>query len=100
MLNLLIQANMRHDLADMLQAIDQVSGFTFMPVQGYGSHAEGDFLRSSRDRVVGYAPRIKVEILLPDNEVQSVLDLLRDALAHERSHGLYWIIQVEESDRL
>ncbi len=100
MLNLIIRASMQYDLADRLRTVEKVSGFTFTPVQGRGSHAEADPLQSARDRVAGYAPRIKVEILLPDNEVQSVLDRLRDTLAHDRSHGSYWIIQVEDSGRL
>jgi len=99
-LTLIIHAKMHHEVGDILHTIKQVEGFTFTPVQGHGSHAKSNSLPSSHDRVVGYTPRMKVEILLQQHDLQSVLESLRKAMKHERSQGVYWIVPVEESGLL
>ena len=100
MLTLVVHANLRHELADAIRGIAEVHGFTFTPVQGHGSHVESDAFLSSRDRVVGYTPRIKAEILLSDEAVQPVLARLRGAMCHEHSRGSYWIGDIDESGQL
>jgi len=100
MLNLVMHAKMQHQLSDILRDIEQVSGFTFTPVQGHGSHVDTDPFLSSRDRVVGYTPRIKVEILLADEDVEPVLNSLRDTMIYERSQGMYWVCKIDSSGRL
>ncbi|EAU55974.1 DUF3240 family protein [Mariprofundus ferrooxydans] len=100
MLNLVTHANMQHQLSDTLRDIEQVSGFTFTPVQGHGSHVDTDPFLSSRDRVVGYTPRIKVEVLLADDDVEPVLAHLREAMINERNQGVYWVCRVDSSGRL
>ncbi|PIP03107.1 MAG: DUF3240 domain-containing protein [Zetaproteobacteria bacterium CG12_big_fil_rev_8_21_14_0_65_54_13] len=99
-LNLVTHANMQHQLSDILRDIEQVNGFTFTPAQGHGTHVDSDPFLSSRDRVVGYTPRIKVEILLADEDVEPVLSCLRDAMIHERNQGLYWVCPVDSTGRL
>jgi len=100
MLNIVTHANMQHELADTLRRIEQVQGFTFTPVQGHGSHVDCDPFLSSRDRVVGYTPRIKIEILLPDEDVEPVLTKVRAAMEHERNQGFYWVSPAETSGLL
>lgn len=100
MLNLITHANMQHELSDTLRTIEQVQGFTFAPVQGHGSHVDCDPFLSNRDRVVGYTPRIKVEILLLDDDVEPVLQRLRESMKHGRNQGIYWVAPIEATGQL
>jgi nitrogen regulatory protein P-II 1 len=97
MLTLVVHANLRHELADVMRDLPEVHGFTFTRVQGHGSHVDVDPFLSSSDRVVGYTPRIKAEILLADEAVQPVLARLRQAMCHEHSRGSYWVGNIDES---
>ena len=63
-LTLIVHADVEQALADMLRGLKQVSGFTFTRVEGHGAQDERDALLSARDRVVGYTPHVRVEILL------------------------------------
>lgn len=99
-LTLIIHTGAQQDLADQLRGLDQVSGFTFSHVEGHGVQVESDPLLSERDKVVGYTPRVQVDILLQDNDVDSVLDALRNTTYGIKGHGIYWVTSVEEHGRL
>lgn len=99
-LTLIIHTNVQQDLADQLRNLDQVPGFTFSDVEGHGVQAESDPFLSERDKVVGYTPRVRVDILLEDRDVDPVLDTLRNTTYRVEGHGIYWITAVEQSGRL
>ncbi len=99
-LTLIIHTNTQQDLADQLRSMEQVSGFTFSHVEGHGVQAESDPFLSARDKVVGYTPRVRVDILLEDNDVESVLDMLRNSTCGVEGHSIYWVTAVEQSGRL
>ena len=98
-LTLIIHKNAQQDLADHLRALDQVPGFTFSHVEGHGVQVENDPFLSMRDKVVGYTPRVRVDILLEDTNVDAVLAALRNG--HDfKGEGVYWVSPVEQSGRL
>ena len=99
-LALIIHMNAQQDLADRLRAMEHVSGFTFSNVEGHGVQVEHDPFLSARDRVVGYTPRVRVDILLEDVDVDAVLDTLRSTRNGVDGQGIYWITAVEKSGRL
>ena len=97
---LIVHANMQHELADRLRSMPCVSDFTFSEVQGHGSSDTRDAFLSMRDRVVGYTPHIRVEILLADEDVQAVLEQVQNTVHHTRDQGVYWVLPVEQSGSL
>lgn len=99
-LTLIIHTNMQQDLADQLRSLEQVSGFTFSHAEGHGVQVENDPFLSARDKVVGYTPRVRVDILLEDDKVDSVLDSLRNTTYGVEGHCIYWVTAVEQSGRL
>ena len=99
-LTLIIHTNAQQDLADRLCAMEQVPGFTFSHVEGHGVHVEHDPFLSARDKVVGYTPRVRVDILLEDADVDTVLDRLHTTRNGVDGRGIYWITAVEQSGRL
>lgn len=99
-LTLIIHTNAQQDLADQLRSMELVSGFSFSHVEGHGVQAESDPFLSARDKVVGYTPRVRVDLLLEDNDVDSILNDLRKTMKGMENHGVFWITAVEQSGRL
>jgi nitrogen regulatory protein P-II 1 len=99
-LTLIILANVQQDMADHLRTLEQVSGFTFSHVEGHGAQAESDPFLSARDKVVGFTPRVRVDILLGDDDVNAVLTSLRSTTRGVEGHGIYWVTAVEQNGRL
>lgn len=96
-LTLIIHANDQQEVADALRTLDPVKGFTFTHVEGHGAQVGHDPFLSTRDKVVGYTPRVRVDTILDDQDVESVLAALRGRVGGQ---GIYWIAPVERYDRL
>jgi nitrogen regulatory protein P-II 1 len=97
---MIIHTSAQQDLADRLRGLEQVQGFTFSHVEGHGAHVEHDPFLSARDKVVGYTPRVRVDILLEDADVEKVLDALHATGNGGAGQGIYWVTMVEKSGRL
>ncbi len=97
---LIIHASMQQDLADHLRTLNQVTGFTFSHVEGHGSQVEHDPLLSVRDKVVGYTPRVRVDILLENADVADVLSGISQNLPGIKGHGVYWVTDIDRHGRL
>ena len=97
---MIIHANAQQEAADLLRRLEQVQGFTFTHVEGHGVQVVQDPFLSARDKVVGYTPRVRVDIILHDADLDSVLDALRTTRNGAEGHGVYWVTAVEQSGRL
>ncbi|MBN4080299.1 DUF3240 family protein [Beggiatoa alba] len=100
LLTLIIHTHIQQDLADQLRNMDQVSGFTFCHVEGHGVQVENDPFLSARDKVVGYTPRVRVDILLEDSDVDPVLNSIRSTTQGIEGRSIYWVTAVEQNGRL
>lgn len=98
-LTLVIHAGAQQALADYLRTLDQVQGFTFTHVEGHSDHSEADPFLSARDKVVGYVPRVRVDVLLVDEDVDPVLASL-SAEEGLSGQGIYWVCPMEQQGRL
>lgn len=100
-LTLIVHTNTQQDLADQLRSMKQVQGFTFSHTEGHGVQVESDPFLSARDKVVGYTPRVRVDVLLEDDDVAMVLNTVRDDSGGKTSlDGIYWVTAVEEYGRI
>ncbi|MCW8899469.1 MAG: DUF3240 family protein [Gammaproteobacteria bacterium] len=99
-LSLIVHTSVQQDLSDQLRSLEQVPGFTFSRVEGHGVQVENDPFLSERDKVVGYTPRVRVDILLEDNNVNIVLETLRTSIPGIEGQGIYWVTAVEKNGRL
>ena len=98
---MVVRANLQQELADRLRDLKQVQGFTFSHVEGHGAQEEHDSLLSTRDKVVGYTPRVRVDILLEDKDVDVVLEAIRsETCGLTGIGGVYWVTTVQQSGRL
>lgn len=99
-LMLIVHADLEQALADTLRSFEQVMGFTFTRVEGHGSQDEHDAALTARDRVVGYTPHVRVDILLNDEDVDDVLRTLRAADCGLAGRGIYRVTEVEKQGAL
>ena len=99
-LTLIVHADVQQALADTLRSIKQASGFTFTHIEGHGAQDGRNPELSARDRVVGYTPQVRVDILLEDADVEVVLQILRTADCGLAGRGIYWVAPVEQQRRL
>ena len=94
---LIIPASAQQDCADRLRAVSTVGEFTCVEVEGHGAPTDRDPVLSPRDRVVGYVPRVRIDVLLEDDAVAGVLNALRGAVGQQ---GIYWLTNVDSHGRL
>ena len=99
-LTLIVHADIRQALADVLRGMKEIEGFTFTTVEGHGPQDEHDPQLSARDRVVGYTPHARVDIVLNDEDVDKVLSALRESNCGVAGRGVYWIVNVLRQGRL
>ena len=100
LLTLIVHTDVQQDLTRLLRSMEQVSGFTYIHVEGHGAEQESDKFLSARDKVVGYAPRIRTELLLEDKHLDTVLTALCDKEHNIAGEGIYWVTPVEKGGRL
>jgi nitrogen regulatory protein P-II 1 len=94
-LMIVIHNNAQQELSDLLRSMEQVSGFTFSKVEGHGAQSEDAPFLSARDKVVGYSPRTRAEIILQDDDAKLVLKELQKS----KMKGAYWITDIESHGR-
>lgn len=104
-LTLIIHTSAQQDVADRLRAMPQVADFSFSRVEGHGVQLENDPLLSARDKVVGYTPRVRGDLLLEDAHVELVLSQLSQTGSDGTSSYLagqcvYWVTAVERCGQL
>jgi nitrogen regulatory protein P-II 1 len=99
-LTLIIHTDAQQALTDQLRGLKQVSGFTFSHAEGHGAEIESDAFLAARDTVVGHVPRIRMDILLEDENVDVVLTMLREAKNKFTGQTVYWITFVEKGGHL
>ncbi len=99
-LTLIVHADIKLALADVLRALPEVTGFTFTPVEGHGPQDERDPKLSARDLVVGYTPHVRVDLVLDDADVDKVLAALQASNCGVAGRGVYWVADVARQGRL
>lgn len=99
-LTIITHTDAQQKLADQLRTLEQISGYTFIHVEGHGLETENDPFFAAREKTVGYTSRVRVDIVLEDADVEVVLATLRDKAKGITGQGVYWISPVEQSGRL
>lgn len=97
---MIVHASVQQDLADQLRTLNAMRSFTLSAAEGHDSQSEQDPFLSARDRVVGYVPRVRVDVLLDDADVDAVINALRAPACGLAGHGVYWVTAVEQSGLL
>ena len=99
-LTLIVHADIRQALADVLRGLPEVTGFTFTMVEATGRRTRA--MRSFR-RATAWSVtcRVRMDLVLEDTAVdKNVLEALQTSNCGVTGRGVYWITRVERQGRL
>ena len=96
---MVVHSSLQQELADRLRDW-QLDTFMFTHVEEHSAQMEQDAFLSARDRVVGYVPQIRVDMILEDDRARQLVNDLRNPQCAFKGKGIYWITNVEESGEL
>ncbi|MEZ6014727.1 MAG: DUF3240 family protein [Planctomycetota bacterium] len=99
-LTLFVHAAVAEACIDALRADPDLPGFTLTRCEGHSQRTESEAFVGARDRVVGYVPRARIELVLADQgEVERVLTRLRDVARAGQSWGTWMASDVNDFGR-
>ena len=88
------------DVKEALRGIG-VSGLTTSDVEGFGRQRGHTEVYRGAEYQVDFVPKVKVEILVADGEVQSVVDaVVKAARTGKIGDGKLWITEAEQVIRI
>lgn len=99
-LTLIAHTQTQQRLSDLLRSMEQVGGYTLIPVEGYGVEREKESFSAAHDEAMGHSPRLRVELLLEDGDVQQTLEHIAESIPEIRGGGFYWVTPVEQGGHL
>ena len=97
--SMIVHTSLQQELSDLLRSL-KLDSFMFSHVEEHSAQQENDVLLSARDRVVGYVPKVRVDIILEDERAMSLLDEINQSNISFKGRGMYWIIAIEQSGEL
>ena len=68
-LTLIIHRSAKQDLLDHLLQASEISGFTIVGAEGHSERTGANPFDTTRDQVLGYVPRFRIDVLLEDEAV-------------------------------
>src|SRR5438552_7320403 len=88
------------DVKDRLREIG-VQGMTVYEVKGFGRTGGKKEVYRGSAYVVDFVPKVKVDVVVPDNMVQSVIDAIEKSAKTGRiGDGKIFVVPVEEAVRI
>ena len=90
-------------LDEVRQALNDVGvqGMTVSEVKGYGRQKGHTELYRGAEYVVDLLPKVKIEVVVNDDQVQSVVDTVAEAASSGRiGDGKIFVIPVEQAIRI
>jgi nitrogen regulatory protein P-II 1 len=93
----------RHKLEDVKDALMEygITGMTVTEVRGFGRQKGHTESYRGTDYEVTFVPKIKIEIVVPDTKLQSVLDIIvRSARTGQVGDGKMFVTDLAEAIRI
>ena len=98
-LSIVVHTTLQEELADCLRSL-KLKSFMFCHIEEHSSQLKEDVFLSARDKVVGYVPKVRVDILLEDGRAGTLIDELRGSGVSFTGKGVYWVCDVGEVGEL
>jgi nitrogen regulatory protein P-II 1 len=98
-LSMVVHLSLQQELADILRSL-KLESFMFSHIEEHSSQGEHDALLSARDKVVGYVPKVRLDVILEDVRAGTLLDEIRRSKFSAKGKGFYWMTDLEESGEL
>lgn len=98
-LSIVVHTSLQQELADCLRGL-KLESFMFTHIEEHSSQLKQDVVLSARDKVVGYVPKVRVDIILKNDKVRALLEALRYSQISFAGKGTYWVCDIEEAGEL
>jgi nitrogen regulatory protein P-II 1 len=92
-----------HRLDEVKEALREVgvNGLTTTDVEGFGRQRGHTEVYRGAEYQVDFVPKVKVEVLVPDDEVQGVVDaIVKAARTGKIGDGKLWVTEAEQVVRI
>ncbi len=99
-----VEAVVRHfKLEDVKNALTEagITGMTITEVRGFGRQKGHTEMYRGTEYQVDFVPKIKIEVVVPDAKLRSVLDtIMRSAQTGQVGDGKMWVTDLSETVRI
>lgn len=96
---MVVHQSLQQALADNLRN-QQLEIFMFNHIEEHSSHLEQDSFLSARDKVVGYVPQVRVDIILSTENIKALLENIKTSEHAFKARGIYWVTDIDEFGEL
>ena len=93
-LSLMLNGSKQNEMVDLLQTLKEVSAYTIFHGEGHFAGNIASF-ESIHDEVMGFVPRIRIDLLLDDKDVDAVLAKIKTCGNCNSHGGVYWISPID-----
>ena len=97
--SMVVHSSQQQELADVLRSL-HLDCFMFSHIEEHGTQNENDALLSARDRVVGYVPKVRLDVIIENERALTLLEDIRNSAFVCTGNNVYWVTDLEESGRL
>jgi len=97
--SMVVHSSLQQALSDYLRS-QQLETFMFSHIEEHSSHVEKDSFLSARDKVVGYVPQVRVDVILNQEDIKSLLENIKNSDCSFKGKGFYWVTDIDEFGEL
>ena len=98
-LSIVVHETAQQQLADFLRN-QQLDTFMFSHIEEHSSQMEHDRFLSERDKVVGYVPQVRLDVILEADAIKTLLGKIKDEQGTFKGKGIYWVTDIDEFGNL
>ncbi len=95
--SMVVHSSLQQELADCLRSL-QLESFMFAHIEEHGSQSSNDAPLTARDRVVGYVPKVRVDVIVDDPQI--LLDAVRQSAMSFKGKGIFWVTEIDAMGEL
>lgn len=93
-LSIVVHTSLQQELADCLRSL-KLKSFMFSHIEEHSSQSIYDPFLSERDKVVGYAPKVRVDIILEKERAETLISEIKNSGLTFSGKGLYWVSDID-----
>ena len=98
-LSLIINKSSKTEIVELMRRLPEVDAYTIFHGEGHYSGNIQPF-ESAHDEVLGYVPRIRIDVFLQEKDVDTVIKRIKSCSVCASKLGLYWTSTVENMGEL
>ncbi|MCW8935447.1 MAG: DUF3240 family protein [Gammaproteobacteria bacterium] len=98
-LSMVVHTSLQQTLSDFLRS-QKLETFMFTHIEEHSSHVEKDSFLSARDKVVGYVPQVRLDVILDNEAIKQLLENIKKSNCPFKGKGIYWVTDIDDFGKL